>query len=76
MKESADKIKADAHKAYIRQGPTNLPTVNQVQAKKIKEQEILLWSADNHGQGTNLTFNNYTFGVDWILLLIYLFLGV
>lgn len=53
--ESAEKIIADARKAYFgtRQGPTLLPTIDKVQAAKIQEQENLLRSAVNHGEGAN-----------------------
>lgn len=51
--ESAEKIIAEARKAYFgtRQGPTVLPTIDKVQAAKIQEQENLLRSAVNHGEG-------------------------
>ncbi|PIN23881.1 hypothetical protein CDL12_03392 [Handroanthus impetiginosus] len=51
--ESAEKIIADARKTYFgtRQGPTLLPTIDKVQAAKIQEQENLLRSAVNHGEG-------------------------
>ncbi|KAL0354377.1 UNVERIFIED_CONTAM: Mediator of RNA polymerase II transcription subunit [Sesamum radiatum] len=51
--ESAEKIIADARKAYFgtRQGPTLLPTIDKVQAAKIQEQENSLRSAVNHGEG-------------------------
>ncbi|KAL8043636.1 hypothetical protein ABFX02_09G128035 [Erythranthe guttata] len=54
--ESAEKIIADARKAYFgtRQGPTLLPTVDKVQAAKIQEQENLLRSAVNHGEGLRM----------------------
>ncbi|KAG8380269.1 hypothetical protein BUALT_Bualt07G0175800 [Buddleja alternifolia] len=54
--ESAEKIIADARKAYFgtRQGPTMLPTIDKVQAAKIQEQENLLRSAVNHGEGVKL----------------------
>lgn len=51
--ESAEKIVADARKSHIgpRQGTNSLPTVDKVQAAKIQEQENLLRSAVNHGEG-------------------------
>lgn len=51
--ESAEKVIADTRKAYFgtRQGPTVLPTLDKVQAAKIQEQENLLRSAVNHGEG-------------------------
>lgn len=51
--ESAEKIIAEARKANFgtRQGPTVLPTIDKVQAAKIQEQENLLRSAVNHGEG-------------------------
>ncbi|XP_073139247.1 mediator of RNA polymerase II transcription subunit 8 isoform X2 [Henckelia pumila] len=54
--ESAEKIIADARKAYFgtRQGPTVLPTIDKVQAAKIQEQENLLRSAVNHGEGLRI----------------------
>ncbi|KAI3455738.1 hypothetical protein Pfo_012401 [Paulownia fortunei] len=54
--ESAEKIIADARKAYFgtRQGPTLLPTIDKVQAAKIQEQENLLRSAVNHGEGLRI----------------------
>ncbi|GER28328.1 mediator subunit 8 [Striga asiatica] len=54
--ESAEKIIADARKAYFgtRQGPTHLPTIDKVQAAKIQEQENLLRSAVNHGEGLRI----------------------
>lgn len=53
--ESAEKIIADARKVYFgtRQGPTLLPTIDKAQATKIQEQENLLRSAVNHGEGAN-----------------------
>lgn len=53
--ESAEKIIADARKAHFgtRQGTNFLPTVDKVQAAKIQEQENLLRSAVNHGEGAN-----------------------
>ncbi|CAI9773557.1 unnamed protein product [Fraxinus pennsylvanica] len=54
--ESAEKAIADTRKAYFgtRQGPTILPTMDKVQASKIQEQENLLQSAVNHGEGLRL----------------------
>ncbi|KAK4427490.1 Mediator of RNA polymerase II transcription subunit [Sesamum alatum] len=54
--ESAEKIIADARKAYFgtRQGPTLLPTIDKVQAAKIQEQENSLRSAVNHGEGLRI----------------------
>ncbi|KAL6568676.1 hypothetical protein OROHE_004360 [Orobanche hederae] len=54
--ESAEKIIADARKAYFgtRHGPTHLPTIDKVQAAKIQEQENLLRSAVNHGEGLKI----------------------
>ncbi|KAL8466540.1 hypothetical protein ACS0TY_035564 [Phlomoides rotata] len=54
--ESAEKIIADARKAYFgnRQGPTLLPTIDKAQAAKIQEQENLLRSAVNHGEGLRI----------------------
>ncbi|XP_057769561.1 mediator of RNA polymerase II transcription subunit 8 isoform X1 [Salvia miltiorrhiza] len=51
--ESAEKIIADARKTYFgtRQGTNLLPTIDKVQAAKIQEQENLLRSAVNHGEG-------------------------
>ncbi|KAL6511301.1 hypothetical protein OROHE_020525 [Orobanche hederae] len=51
--ESAEKIIADARKAYFgtQHGPTHLPTIDKVQAAKIQKQENLLRSAVNHGEG-------------------------
>lgn len=51
--ESAEKVIADTRKAYFgtRQGPTIIPTLDKVQAAKIQEQENLLRSAVNHGEG-------------------------
>uniref|UniRef100_A0A5B6Z5X9 Putative mediator of RNA polymerase II transcription subunit 8 isoform X1 n=1 Tax=Davidia involucrata TaxID=16924 RepID=A0A5B6Z5X9_DAVIN len=51
--ESAEKVIADTRKAYFgtRQGPTIVPTLDKVQAAKIQEQENLLRSAVNHGEG-------------------------
>lgn len=51
--ESAEKVIADTRKAYFgtRQGPTIVPTLDKVQAAKIQEQETLLRSAVNHGEG-------------------------
>lgn len=53
--ESAEKIIADARKSYFstRQGPTVLPTIDKVQAAKTQEQENLLRSAVNRGEGVN-----------------------
>lgn len=58
--EGAEKIIADARKAYFgtRQGPTHLPTIDKVQAAKIQEQENLLRSAVNHGEGAYLILNS------------------
>lgn len=71
--ESAEKIIADARKANFgsRQGPTLLPTIDKVQAAKIQEQENLLRSAVNHGEGASFTFNSSIFCVDCIFALIY-----
>lgn len=54
--ESAEKILADARKVHsgLRQGTNSLPTIDKVQAAKIQEQENLLRSAVNHGEGANL----------------------
>ncbi|KAL6496868.1 hypothetical protein OROGR_028797 [Orobanche gracilis] len=54
--ENADKIIADARKAYFgtRHGPTHLPPIDKVQAEKIQEQENLLRSAVNHGEGLKI----------------------
>ncbi|KAL0341749.1 UNVERIFIED_CONTAM: Mediator of RNA polymerase II transcription subunit [Sesamum calycinum] len=54
--ESAEKIIADARKAYFgtRQGPTLLPTIDKVQAAKIQEQENSLRSSVNHGEGLRI----------------------
>ncbi|KAL6496866.1 hypothetical protein OROGR_028795 [Orobanche gracilis] len=54
--ESADKIIADARKAYFgtRHGSTHLPPIDKVQAEKIQEQENLLRSAVNHGEGLKI----------------------
>ncbi|KAL2539095.1 Mediator of RNA polymerase II transcription subunit 8 [Abeliophyllum distichum] len=54
--ESAEKVIADTRKAYFgtRQGPTILPTIDKVQAAKIQEQENLLRSAVNHGEGLRI----------------------
>ncbi|KAL6560050.1 hypothetical protein OROGR_005167 [Orobanche gracilis] len=54
--ESAEKIIADARKAFFgtRHGPTHLPTIDKVQAAKIQEQENLLRSAVNHGEGLKI----------------------
>ena len=54
--ESAEKVIADTRKAYFgtRQGPTILPTLDKAQAAKIHEQENLLRSAVNHGEGVIL----------------------
>ncbi|XP_019068746.1 mediator of RNA polymerase II transcription subunit 8 isoform X3 [Solanum lycopersicum] len=51
--ESAEKVIADTRKAYFgtRQGPTLLPTIDKAQAAKIQEQENLLRTAVNHGEG-------------------------
>ncbi|KAL1551865.1 mediator of RNA polymerase II transcription subunit 8 isoform X2 [Salvia divinorum] len=51
--ESAEKIIADARKSYFgtRHGTNLLPTIDKVQAAKIQEQENLLRSAVNHGEG-------------------------
>lgn len=64
--ESAEKIIADARKTYFgtRQGPTLLPTIDKVQAAKIQEQENLLRSAVNHGEGVNFTFGSFILCVD------------
>jgi len=53
--ESAEKVIADTRKAYFgtRQGPTLLPTIDKAQAAKIQEQENLLRTAVNHGEGDN-----------------------
>ncbi|CAI9767124.1 unnamed protein product [Fraxinus pennsylvanica] len=55
--ESAEKVIADTRKAYFgtRQGPTILPTIDKVQAAKIQEQENLLRSAVNHGEGLRIS---------------------
>ncbi|CAA3024090.1 Hypothetical predicted protein [Olea europaea subsp. europaea] len=55
--ESAEKMIADTRKAYFgtRQGPTILPTIDKVQAAKIQEQENLLRSAVNHGEGLRIS---------------------
>ncbi|XP_042491398.1 mediator of RNA polymerase II transcription subunit 8 isoform X3 [Macadamia integrifolia] len=55
--ESAEKVIADARKAYglgTRQGPTIVPTIDKVQAAKIQEQENLLRAAANFGEGLRL----------------------
>lgn len=54
--ESAEKVIADTRKAYFgtRQGPTLLPTIDKAQAAKIQEQENLLRTAVNHGEGDNI----------------------
>ncbi|CAN4089263.1 unnamed protein product [Withania somnifera] len=51
--ESAEKVIADTRKAYFgtRQGPTLLPTIDKAQAAKVQEQENLLRTAVNHGEG-------------------------
>nr|GLL17880.1 Mediator subunit 8 isoform 3 [Ipomoea trifida] len=51
--ESAEKVIADTRKAYFgtRQGPTILPTIDKAQAAKIQEQETLLRTAVNQGEG-------------------------
>lgn len=52
--ESAEKVLADTRKAYCfgtRQGPQILPTLDKGQAMKIQEQENLLRSAVNIGEG-------------------------
>lgn len=56
--ESAEKIITEARKTYFgtRQGAPPLPTIDKVQAAKIQEQENLLRSAVNHGEGVNLPF--------------------
>ncbi|XP_074338905.1 mediator of RNA polymerase II transcription subunit 8 isoform X2 [Apium graveolens] len=54
--ESAEKVIADTRKAYFgtRQGPSLLPTLDKVQAAKIQEQESLLRSAVNQGEGLRI----------------------
>ncbi|KAG9449233.1 hypothetical protein H6P81_009198 [Aristolochia fimbriata] len=55
--ESAEKVIADARKAYglgSRQGPTIMPTLDKAQAAKIQEQENLLRAAVNFGEGLRL----------------------
>ncbi|KAJ8770607.1 hypothetical protein K2173_018098 [Erythroxylum novogranatense] len=55
--ESAEKVLADTRKAYqfgTRQGPPILPTVDKVQAAKIQEQENLLRTAVNFGEGLRI----------------------
>ncbi|KAL3632163.1 hypothetical protein CASFOL_025147 [Castilleja foliolosa] len=54
--ESAEKIIADARKGYFgtRQGPIHMPTIDKVQTAKIQEQENLLRSAVNHGEGLRM----------------------
>ncbi|XP_077238498.1 mediator subunit 8 [Tasmannia lanceolata] len=55
--ESAEKVIADARKAYglgNRQGPTIVPTLDKVQAAKIQEQENLLRAAVNFGDGLRI----------------------
>ncbi|KAH6793369.1 mediator subunit 8 [Perilla frutescens var. hirtella] len=54
--ESAEKIIADARKSNFgtRQGTNLIPTVDKVQAAKIQEQENLLRSAVNHGEGLRI----------------------
>lgn len=56
--ESAEKIITEARKAYFgtRQGAPPLPTIDKVQAAKMQEQENLLRSAVNHGEGVDLPF--------------------
>lgn len=58
--ESAEKIIADARKSYFgtRQGTNLLPTIDKVQAAQIQEQENLLRSAVNHGEGANSLLRN------------------
>lgn len=55
--ESAEKIITEARKAYFgtRQGAPTLPTIDKIQAAKIQEQENLLRSAVNHGEGLYLS---------------------
>ncbi|KAG8490972.1 hypothetical protein CXB51_014109 [Gossypium anomalum] len=55
--ESAEKVLADTRKAYCfgsRQGPAILPTLDKGQATKIQEQENLLRTAINFGEGLRL----------------------
>ncbi|KAB2025355.1 hypothetical protein ES319_D06G142700v1 [Gossypium barbadense] len=55
--ESAEKVLADTRKAYCffsRQGPAILPTLDKGQAAKIQEQENLLRTAVNFGEGLRL----------------------
>ncbi|XP_043713427.1 mediator of RNA polymerase II transcription subunit 8 isoform X2 [Telopea speciosissima] len=55
--ESAEKVIADARKAYglgTRQAPTIVPTLDKVQAAKIQEQENSLRAAANFGEGLRL----------------------
>ncbi|GAV66842.1 hypothetical protein CFOL_v3_10352, partial [Cephalotus follicularis] len=55
--ESAEKVLADTRKAYFfgtRQGPPILPTLDKGQAAKIHEQESLLRSAVNYGEGLRM----------------------
>lgn len=65
--ESAEKIIADARKSYFstRHGTNLLPTIDKVQATKIQEQENLLRSAVNHGEGANslLSSSQYVMNV-------------
>lgn len=59
--ESAEKILADGGKAHVgpRHGTNSLPTIDKVQAAKIQEQENLLRSAVNHGEGANSLLLNF-----------------
>lgn len=55
--ESAEKVLADTRKAYCfgtRQGPPIIPTLDKSQAAKIQEQENLLRTAVNYGEGGTL----------------------
>ncbi|XP_068637737.1 mediator of RNA polymerase II transcription subunit 8-like [Aristolochia californica] len=55
--ESAEKVIADARKAYnlgSRQGPSIMPTLDKVQAAKIQEHENSLRAAVNFGEGLRL----------------------
>lgn len=67
--ESAEKVIADTRKAYFgtRQGPSLLPTLDKVQAAKIQEQESLLRSAVNQGEGVIL--NQIYFGNTFVLII-------
>lgn len=67
--ESAEKVIADTRKAYFgtRQGPSLLPTLDKVQAAKIQEQESLLRSAVNQGEGVIL--NQIYYGNTFVLII-------